>query len=76
MTGQKRRCVSAFKKKTLISRKVTSKLRKVFVFTEMCELILHDEFKRKETWETFVQVTQNFLGNHRAERYAELVIAC
>lgn len=55
---------------------MTSKLRKVFVFTEMCELILHDEFKRKETWKTFVQVTQNFLGNHRAERYAELVIAC
>lgn len=44
-----------------------------------CNLMLDDDFTRKlkptesAGWEAFVQVVQDFLGNHGIEKYAELV---
>ena len=51
----------------------------IFIGPEINQLI-HDEIFRKEltpleltAWDAFVVVVQNFLGNERAENYAELI---
>lgn len=62
------------------AKKTDAKLKAgIFVGPEIRELICDKEFRNKLTsleltaWDSFVQVVQNFLGNHRAENYEELV---
>jgi hypothetical protein len=51
----------------------------IFVGPEIREIMRDDAFRSKlnklelAAWDAFVLVVQNFLGNHRADNYAELV---
>ena len=67
-------------KEKFVAKKTDAKLKAgIFVGPEIRELICDKEFRNKLTsleltaWDSFVQVVQNFLGNHRAENYEELV---
>ena len=62
------------------TEKTDAKLKAgIFVGPQIGELMCNPKFKNKlnplefAAWEAFVLVVQNFLGNHRAEQYAELV---
>ena len=62
------------------AEKTDAKLKAgIFVGPQIWELMCDPEFKNKlnplefAAWEPFVLVVQNFLGNHRAEQFVELV---
>jgi hypothetical protein len=62
------------------AKKTDAKLKAgIFVGPQIRELIRDREFRNKltplelATWDSFVHVVQNFLGNHMAENYEELV---
>ena len=62
------------------TEKADAKLKAdIFVGRQIRGLMCDPEFKNKlnplefAAWETFVLVVQNFLGNHRAEQYVQLM---
>ena len=62
------------------AEKTDAKLKAgIFIGPQIREMMCDSEFKNKlnqlelAAWEAFKLVVQNFLGNHRAENYAELV---
>ena len=62
------------------AEKTDAKLKAgIFIGPQIRELMCDPKFKNKlnpvefAAWEAFVLVVQNFLGNHKAEQYVELV---